>query len=466
MMETVWEEIICSIIFNAGCILLAKCFFEKSVLVDRKNSIFLVLASVLDGAGGAWNSIWSKPFSLAAGVLFAYCFLRGGAGKVRRLLSVVEVVVFFYVNLMFYIVTMEVIYNPYDREMTFLDTTNHWFYLFVFLIFLLICYTYVKLYRKKITLELQIRDKLMLGWYSLFLIVFFSIWLVLTEESGVKMPTSFSVLCMLLLTTLALLAFLGMVKKKLSDYYKKGMEYQQEYMEVELAHFREYKQAQDEIRRVRHDMRNNLVCISMLLEEGKNQEAKTYVTQLLGEVKAFSPKVVTGDEMLDAIVASKWSKMEERQISFVLDGVLAQGLKWKPIDICTVFSNGLDNAIEACEKVEGERNISLSLRYSKNFYYIILSNSMEGSVPILEKEKVSHKFGKKSPSEQKEENQKSIGEKLVIGSRYTTKKNKELHGYGLENMDRTIKKYDGTMSIWQGDNQFVLNIMVPLQSVL
>lgn len=55
---------------------------------------------------------------------------------------------------------------------------------------------------------------------------------------------------------------------------------------------------------------------------------------------------------------------------------------------------------------------------------------------------------------------------LVIGSGFTTKKNKDLHGYGLENMERTIKKYDGTMDILQEGNRFVLKIMVPLENTL
>ena len=57
--------------------------------------------------------------------------------------------------------------------------------------------------------------------------------------------------------------------------------------------------------------------------------------------------------------------------------------------------------------------------------------------------------------------QGSSKKELVIGSRYTTKKNKELHGYGLENMKRTIEKYDGTMNIQQKENRFILTIMVP-----
>ena len=121
-----------------------------------------------------------------------------------------------------------------------------------------------------------------------------------------------------------------------------------------------------------------------------------------------------------------------------------------------MFSNGLDNAIEACEKVEGERSISLSLRFTRNFYYIVLSNTMkESSVALRSKKRLEGKVA----YEQSTEN-----EQVVIGSRYTTKKNKELHGYGLENMERTVKKYDGTMHIVQEKNRFTVTIMVPLET--
>lgn len=461
MMGTALLEFLSSLIFSVGCLMLAKCFFQKSIMIDKKSVAILIFSSILDGITAVWISTWSVFLSGVSFLLVGYCFFRGGVGKFRRILSALEVCVLFYLNIMFYVIDMYSIYYWDDAELTFLDTSNRWFYLAAFIVFLLLCYVYVTLYRKKIALELQLRDKFLLGWYFLFLIGFSVFWYILAEESRIKLPKSFSALCMVMLTMLAFQAFGGLVKKKLKDYYKKGQEYQQEYMEMELSHFREYKQAQDETKRVRHDMKNNLSCISMLLDEGKIKEAKTYVTQLLGEVNAFSPKVVTGDEMLDAIVSSKWSKMEERRILFQLDGVLDQGLHWKPIDVCTVFSNGLDNAIEACEKVEGERHISLSLKYTRNFYYIILSNTVNGNVLIFDNEKVPRKSDKKSRIPQLENIQNFSKEELVIGSRYTTKKNKELHGYGLENMKRTIEKYDGTMNIQQEENRFVLTIMVP-----
>ena len=460
MIGTVIWTFMMSLCFYIGWIFFAKCYLNKSILLDKKNVLLLLVASLLDVVGQVSHVELANFLACINVLLLGYCFFRGGTGKIKRLLSSVEVFLF-YVSIVFYMITMYMIYHPEDTELTFLDTvldTSKWQYAYCVLILFFIVYTYVNLYRKKITLELQIREKLLFVGNFLFLISFFCLWSMLTEDGKVKLPDSFSVLCMCMLTVLEFLAFVGLVKGKLTDYYKKGQEYQQEYMEMELAHFREYKRAQDETKRVRHDMKNNLACISMLLENGKNQEAKDYVTQLLGEVNAFSPKVVTGDEMLDAIVASKWNKMEEKQITFSMEGVLDKGLNWKPIDICTVFSNGLDNAIEACEKIEGERSISLSLRYTRNFYYITISNTMAGNLPISESEKrLSSKLDNKEDTAR---------ESVVIGSRYTTKKNKELHGYGLENMERTIRKYDGTMNILQEGNRFVLKIMVPFETVV
>ena len=79
-------------------------------------------------------------------------------------------------------------------------------------------------------------------------------------------------------------------------------------------------------------------------------KAKEYLNTLLGDVRAMSPKYNTGDEMLDCIVGMKSAKMEEQGIDFTLEGVIDGGLGMKPMDICSIFANAFDNAIEACEK--------------------------------------------------------------------------------------------------------------------
>ena len=333
MIGMIGKALFTNLCFNGGCLFLAKCYLNKGVLLDKKAVLFVLLTGLCDTIGDVYHNGVSSFLTVLSGFFLAYCFFRGGKGKIRRLFSAVETMVFFYVNIIYYVMAMYTLYHSNDTDLSFLDRTDYCVDLCAVFLFVLLVYTYVSLYRKKITLELQVREKILLLAYCLFLLTLFCFLQIFLEESKATLPGYFSAICMCMLTLLEILAFFGLIKNKLTDYYKRGQEYQQEYMELELAHFREYKQAQEETKRVRHDMKNNLACISMLLEEGKEQEAKTYVSQLLGEVNAFSPRVVTGDEMLDAIVASKWNKMEKAHIAFSLEGVLDQGLHWKPIDV-------------------------------------------------------------------------------------------------------------------------------------
>lgn len=126
---------------------------------------------------------------------------------------------------------------------------------------------------------------------------------------------------------------------RINEYFQARSAHQERYIEDELAHFQQYKQAQEETARFRHDIRNNLLCIRDLLETGKTDEASDYLNDLLEVSDALRAKYVTGDEMLDCIVASKAVRMHEADIPFQLDGVLAGGTNWKPMDICNVFAN-------------------------------------------------------------------------------------------------------------------------------
>ena len=123
-----------------------------------------------------------------------------------------------------------------------------------------------------------------------------------------------------------------------------------------------------------------------------------------------------------------------------LDGVLDGGLDMKPVDICTIFANAIDNAIEACEKLEekSDRWIKLSIKRTDRFFSINLCNSMLDD----KKQSVVHRlFGG--------------------GDRFTTKEDKSLHGYGTQNMQKVISKYDGIEKVNAENGVFTLSIIFP-----
>ncbi len=204
---------------------------------------------------------------------------------------------------------------------------------------------------------------------------------------------------------------------------------QEAYISAELDYINQYKQNQMETRAFRHDIINNLSLLSAMHDDKKYEEIEEYLSTLFSSISAMSPRYVTGDEMLNCIIGMKSSKMDEERIDFSTEGVIAGGLGMKPIDVCSIFANALDNAIEACEKIEEEKNrwIKLSLEKTSEFFMIRLRNAMTSGGGA-------------------------------------SNKDRNLHGYGIQNMKTTISKYNGTGTVDVKDNVYTLSIKIPREA--
>ena len=99
---------------------------------------------------------------------------------------------------------------------------------------------------------------------------------------------------------------------------------------------------------------------------------------------------------------------------------------------CTIISNLLNNAIEACEKIqEDKRIIEFEIAGYNSQIFISVRNSYDMESIINQKQKF-----------------------------ITTKEDKLNHGIGLENVRRTVKKYDGDMRISQENERFIVTINI------
>jgi sensor histidine kinase regulating citrate/malate metabolism len=154
---------------------------------------------------------------------------------------------------------------------------------------------------------------------------------------------------------------------------------------------------------------------------------------MLGEVSALSPKYVSGDEMLDIIISMKADRMDELNIKFTLDGVADGGLQIKPMDMCSIFANALDNAIEAASKCE-EPFVSFSIKRTDKFFVIKIINSADKKTDIG---------------------------KLLSTSGYTSKSDKDHHGFGLMNVRRAVEDYNGILKAESDEKSFTLSILMP-----
>lgn len=290
-----------------------------------------------------------------------------------------------------------------------------------------------RLVRRDIFIRCGKRENLVIAAYCVITFVILEMAVISEMEAGTARIalTAFAFVCFAAIITFPVVFFYS----RLSSYYRRANELHESYMQFQLEHFRQYKAAQEETARFRHDIKNNLQCINELLSSGKDIEASQYLSELIDEVRQLSPEYVSGDEILDCIISSKASVMKREGIRFALDGVIPGGLGWSAIDVCNVFANALDNAIESCMNMPADkRYISLSIKSSEQFRYIRIVNCVVGAVDT---EKLFNESGG-----------------------YTSKKHTSGHGMGTYSIRRTVEKYGGVVRAECTDSVFTLELIV------
>jgi len=299
---------------------------------------------------------------------------------------------------------------------------------------------YMVYIRKEKTLLFRRQDKLLVWLYATFVIfLYFADIDEQGNETGMLFNSPDNIKdYLLILFTIFMITFLPffIIRNCQSSYYGRLSEHQQYFLEAELNASKQYKAAQEETRAFRHDVQNNLTAVAMLMEQKKYDEAEQYINDMRTEVSSFSPKVVTGDEMLDSLISAKLTKMAENRIKFKIDGVIDGGLGWKPMDICTVFANALDNAIEAASQVtEGEpRNIGINIKKTAHQRLISISNSCKEDIDC-----------------------KALMDESL---HFTSKADKRLHGFGMKNIQKVIEKNGGMMKINCENKRFSLDMIL------
>ncbi|HBF5147711.1 TPA: sensor histidine kinase [Clostridioides difficile] len=142
----------------------------------------------------------------------------------------------------------------------------------------------------------------------------------------------------------------------------------------------------------------------------------------------------TGNIVLDAILREKHNKCSVENINLSIDIKLNEELFIKPDDICIIFANIIDNAIEACSKAnEGMiKYIKLKATLVNKFYVIKCENSRFNEVKI---------------------------NNLKIT---TDKKDKFFHGIGLSSVRYSVEKYNGYIKINTPNDKFEILIYIPI----
>lgn len=181
------------------------------------------------------------------------------------------------------------------------------------------------------------------------------------------------------------------------------------------------------VRRVQHDLKHKLVVVMHLLQEGKTERAKTYLGNFLAELESVG-HINYDENIWKNLLLLKQEKTKELSVEWEID-IEEQGLKKiDPIDMCVILGNLLDNAIEAEERIVGDRKILVVIRERDNMIYLKIENCIE---------------------------------MLPSGrDRESTKWDKELHGFGIKCVKEIIEKYGGLFKIDNNRGYYMVEIII------
>ncbi len=196
----------------------------------------------------------------------------------------------------------------------------------------------------------------------------------------------------------------------------------------QLMHYEKMERVNSEIRQFRHDYTNHMNCIASMIKGDKKEDSLKYIKNLSGILPTDKFFIKTGNYIADAIISDKQEEAEKHDTVISFEGVIPAEIN--STDLCIILSNALDNAIEACSKISGQKTISVYGNFQQGCVVIIIKNPS-----ILNWNKTQE-----LPASSKEDS--------------------ENHGLGLLNIQRTVKKYNGNMNISTTDNMFILGISI------
>lgn len=192
----------------------------------------------------------------------------------------------------------------------------------------------------------------------------------------------------------------------------------------------------DKISKVKHDMKNDLMCIKELLINENYSEASRLCNTCIEDLASAYVPIHTNNFYLNAIINVELEKAAKNNIDIKVD-ITDEMIEYsESTDIISIIGNMCDNAIEYLINADIKyKKMELSISRKANYYNIVCRNKITVSV-----------F----------ENNPDMK---------TTKNDKEGHGKGIEIIKEKTEKHNGYMDIYEKNGVFIVSAFLSIQSL-
>jgi len=205
-------------------------------------------------------------------------------------------------------------------------------------------------------------------------------------------------------------------------------------LELESSYFKEIDVAYTDFRTRFHEYKNNLIAMRALIEHDENKKALDFIDSITTNTAGENAVLQTGNLVLDAVVSTKFGFARSQGIEVRIQAVYPEDNQIEDNDLCAIAGNLLDNAVEACLRIDTEdqlKFIDFTLLTKGKNITLSICNSYKG---VVKKE----------------------------GDRYITAKDKRFHGLGIQYVDAIVSKYQGHVLREYDNNVFETHVILPL----
>ncbi len=206
-------------------------------------------------------------------------------------------------------------------------------------------------------------------------------------------------------------------------------------VEMESEKFQTNLLNYEELRTIRHEIKNHNFYMKALLDEGKMDEMRRYLEKVTAQGTKFLKSYDSGNYVVDVVMTHEVAVAKNHGVTIQPTIIVPKKLPFSDADICSLLSNLLDNAIEsAAQSGQAQPTVRVNVMPRQEVLLIRVENPVDRIIPAFRR----------------------------LSLETTKSGNRAMHGFGTKIIRRIAEKYNGSVKYDLRDGNFVADVMLEL----
>lgn len=396
-------------------------YFSKTENKWIKSGVYVLFVILTSGGYYLLNNQYVNIFTNLVGLVLIVSTYQGSIKK-----NVLSIISIYSVNVVIESLVFSII-KTNGKSSDILESGNECIVSIGILLFVVVLEKTRAIKEK----EFQIRSSLWL-WLISVPVISIVIILLMLNSTGLGERNIEIEIAGILVINLAIFYLYGAVQ----DYYRQKIEKEEFFnrMEIYANQLDIMKNSYQKIKELRHDMRHHLGELKYLANTNEKKQLLAYIEDMELHMINTEEYVSSGNKEIDGtlnyLLQTAKKKLKEVDVSVSIP----ENLEIHNYLFNVILGNLLENAIAAAVKTE-RKYLKIHIKLKQNVIYIVVENSYNGEVKIKDN-------------------------KIM-----TSKKDKKIHGIGLESVKRMVEEMNGMLDIQWKESVFTVNIIFYLEEI-